>query len=651
MQPELVTNEHPEGALRESRWFRAIFENATDGIMIAEVESRRMLFGNAAICWMLGRRPEEIKGLTLRDIHPETFLAYAERDFARHIEDQGGRSENVPMKRKDGSIFYADITVAPVEIGAKHYLAGFFRDITERKLAEQLVRDREADFTAIVEHSPIAMLVSVGGGADDRIMAMNQAASDMLGYTLDDIPDLRHWWTRAYPDEKYREEVRAEWTRRTASAIERMGRIEPMETTVTCKDGTTRYVRFSFASIGDRHILTGEDLTARRHAETALRESEARYRNIFNAAYDVIYTIEPDGTLSSISPSAERMTGWRPEEWIGKHFAPVVHPDDQSRVQVVLDRLFAGETYPGAEIRIVTKSGAYLDTEFTAAMHHRDGSPVVVGVLRDISARKRAEEQVRKLNEGLERTVRERTRALLDAQQELVRSERLSMLGQVAGSVGHELRNPLGVMSNAVYFLKSVLTDADDITREYLDIIQSEIMDADRIVEDLLDSVRVKPPHPETVSLAPLLEQSLAKCAIPESVTVRLEIPEEIPPLWVDAMQMMQVFRNLISNGVEAMPGGGVLVVRAVTDKGEKRVTIHVTDSGSGMTPEHREKLFQPLYTTKARGIGLGLSVVKNLAEANGGRVEVESEPGLGSTFSVSMPAGGTGAEQQGSAA
>ncbi len=397
MQPELVTHEHPESALRESRWFRAIFENATDGIMIAEVESRRMLFGNAAICWMLGRRPEEIKGLTLRDIHPESFVAHAERAFAHLAENQGGLSENVPMTRKDGSIFYADITVAPIEIGAKRYLAGFFRDITERKLAEQLVRDREADFTAIVEHSPIAMLVSVGDGADDRIMVMNQATSEMLGYTLDDIPDLEHWWIRAYPDEKYREEVRAEWTRRTASAIERVGSIEPMETTVTCKDGTTRYVRFSFASIGDRHIMTGEDLTARRQAEIALRESEARYRNIFNAVYDVIYTIEPDGTLSSISPSAERMTGWRPEEWIGKHFAPVVHPDDQPKVQEILDRLFAGESYPGAEIRIVTKSGAYLDTEFRAATHERDGSSVVVGVLRDISARKRAEAQAERL--------------------------------------------------------------------------------------------------------------------------------------------------------------------------------------------------------------------------------------------------------------
>ena len=397
MQPELVTNEHPESALRESRWFRAIFENATDGIMIAEVESRRMLFGNAAICWMLGRRPEEIRGLTLRDIHPESFLAHAERDFERHAENQGGLSENIPMMRKDGSIFYADITVAPVTIGAKRYLAGFFRDITERKLAEQLLRDREADLTAIVEHSPVPMLVTAGDGADDRVMVMNQAASDMLGYTLDDIPDLRQWWIRAYPDEKYREEVRAEWARRTASAIERLGSIEPMEATVTCKDGTTRCVRFSFASIGDRHILTGEDLTARRQAEKALRESEARYRKIFNAVYDVIYTIEPDGTLSSISPSAERMTGWRPEEWIGKHFAPVVHPDDQSRVQEVLDRLFAGEADPGAEIRVLTKSGAYLDTEFTAAMHQRDGSPEVVGVLRDISARKRAEEQVERL--------------------------------------------------------------------------------------------------------------------------------------------------------------------------------------------------------------------------------------------------------------
>ena len=234
---------------------------------------------------------------------------------------------------------------------------------------------------------------------------------------------------------------------------------------------------------------------------------------------------------------------------------------------------------------------------------------------------------------------KESEEALRKLQEELVHKEKLAVLGQVAGSVGHELRNPLGVMSNAVFFLQTVLSDADETTREYLDIIKSEITASEHIVSDLLDAVRTKLPHPETVGVAQLIEQSLGKCTIPPSVEVRLDIPESLPPLRVDAIQIRQVFRNLISNGVEAMPEGGTLEIRALVKEAEKYVTISVRDTGIGMTPKQLDKLFQPLFTTKARGIGLGLVVVKNLTLVNGGTVEVESEPGKGATITVILPA------------
>jgi signal transduction histidine kinase len=227
---------------------------------------------------------------------------------------------------------------------------------------------------------------------------------------------------------------------------------------------------------------------------------------------------------------------------------------------------------------------------------------------------------------------------LRDAQIELVRKEKLAVLGQVAGSVGHELRNPLGVISNAVYFLQTVLSDADETTREYLNIIKDEIAVSDRIVSDLLDSVRSKPPHPAAVGVREVIERTVHQLTIPDSVSVRLDIPEALPDLLVDAMQINQVFRNLISNGVEAMPEGGVLEIHAVENRPEGTITVSVRDSGSGMTPEQQARLFEPLFTTKARGIGLGLVVVKNLTEANGGTVNVESEVGKGTVFTVTLP-------------
>ena len=242
--------------------------------------------------------------------------------------------------------------------------------------------------------------------------------------------------------------------------------------------------------------------------------------------------------------------------------------------------------------------------------------------------------------EELEEKVRERTQQLMAAQEELVRTEKLALLGQIADTVGHELRNPLGVMNNAVYFLQTVLADADETTREYLGIIKDEIADAERIVSDLLDAVRTKPPHAEIVEIAELMQQTLRKCDVPAAVSVRLDIPETLSAIRADPVHMYQVFWNLITNGVEAMPEGGELKIRAGEDLAAKTVTVSIEDNGSGIAPEHQARLFQPLFTTKARRIGLGLVVVKNLTQANGGSVEVESVPGKGSVFTVTLPSG-----------
>lgn len=322
-------------------------------------------------------------------------------------------------------------------------------------------------------------------------------------------------------------------------------------------------------------------------------------------------------------------------------FLNAVHPEDRPSVEdSVRKALEQGHPY-SMDHRILLPDGSprYVHVQGEVSRNGQ-GQPVkMVGTVLDITVHKQAEETIRKLNDELETKVQERTKQLLEAQEEIVRKEKLAVLGQVAGSVGHELRNPLGVMNNAVYFLQAVLPDADDRVKEYLNIIKSEIASSERIVSDLLDSVRTKPPRPETVGVAELIGQTLLKCDVPPTVSVKLDIPETLPPLWGDAMQIHQVLRNLISNGVEAMPEGGTLEIRAVAEDTAKNVAISVRDSGTGMTTEQLGKLFQPLYTTKARGIGLGLVVVKNLTQANGGTVEVRSEAGKGSLFLVTLPA------------
>lgn len=271
----------------------------------------------------------------------------------------------------------------------------------------------------------------------------------------------------------------------------------------------------------------------------------------------------------------------------------------------------------------------------------------------EITEHRRDEEEILRLNEVLELKVEERTRQLLEAQEELVRKEKLATLGQLSGSVGHELRNPLAVMSNAVYFLKMVLADADETTKEYLDIIKKEIDTSLRIITDLLDFARTTTPQIKAVTARELADENLGRCAIPDNVVLQTEIPDNLPLLRVDPLQMGQVLTNFITNAVQAMPDGGALRVAArfvgaglaPAQSGYPQgvalqdfVEISVTDSGEGIAPENMKKLFQPLFTTKAKGIGLGLVVCKNLVEANGGRIDVASEPGKGMTFTVVLP-------------
>ncbi|HXU93448.1 MAG TPA: ATP-binding protein, partial [Gallionella sp.] len=245
---------------------------------------------------------------------------------------------------------------------------------------------------------------------------------------------------------------------------------------------------------------------------------------------------------------------------------------------------------------------------------------------------------MRELNDELDAKIRERTGQLLEAQEELVRREKLAVLGQVADTVGHELRNPLGVINNAAYFLETVLDDADGTTKEYLGIIKEETANAERIVSDLLDAVRTKQPHQTAVDVIEVIGHALRKCNVPASISVKQDIPQTLPLVRVDPMHLYQVFWNLITNAVEAMPQGGTLELRVV--EAPQGLRISIKDSGTGIAPEQMDQLFQPLFTTKARRVGLGLVVVKNLTQVNGGSVEVESEPGKGSVFTVTLPRG-----------
>jgi signal transduction histidine kinase len=226
-----------------------------------------------------------------------------------------------------------------------------------------------------------------------------------------------------------------------------------------------------------------------------------------------------------------------------------------------------------------------------------------------------------------------------------VRRERLAMLGQLSSGVGHELRNPLGVMTNAVYYLKTVLATQPTNVQEYLDIIQQQVTVSEKIVSDLLDFTRSKPPQRKPTPLRTATETQVARIAPGrlDRVRVELDIPDDVPSAMVDPMQLGQIILNLVTNAAQAMDGNGRVTVRA-RDAGSDRIAYEVIDTGPGVPADVGEKVFEPLFTTKARGIGLGLAVSRMLARANGGDLTLVSKPGQGATFLLTLDAAVEGA-------
>jgi PAS domain S-box-containing protein len=260
----------------------------------------------------------------------------------------------------------------------------------------------------------------------------------------------------------------------------------------------------------------------------------------------------------------------------------------------------------------------------------------LIGTIHDMTRLKEAEDALRIANEELERRVEERTRALADAQEQLVRKERLAVLGRLAGGLAHQIRNPLGAITNAAYVLDCVTKHEgeSDLTRA-IAIVHEEAWRANRIITDLLDYARVRPPSVHPIDLPALVDETLSALKIPHGVVVERDLPE-LPLARVDADQVTGALANLIRNAVEAMPSGGTLTLRARRDGGE--LVLSVIDTGVGIAPAIRAKLFEPLVTTKASGLGLGLTTARTLVENQRGTIRVQSEVGRGTTVEVRLP-------------
>jgi PAS domain S-box-containing protein len=625
----------PKTANESADFFRYLFESHPIPMWIYELKTLAFLEVNDAAVEKYGYRRDEFLSLTLKDIRPA-------EDVVRLLKDAKQKRPSLQHagewrhRLKDGRIINVEITSHTIEFNGRKAVLVTAQDITERKQAEALLRESEKQYRfsqGILRSASDGILVV---NRENEVLYANERFAEMwmiprevvtkkddtllLQYVLDQLSDPQGFLQKV--QELYH------------SAEESFD-------TLYFKDGRV-FDRLSRPMLQETKLLgrvwSFRDITERKQAEEALRVLSTRQEAILAAVPDILMEVNKDKVYAWANPAG---VGFFGEDVIGKE-AAFYFEGEQDTYGMVKPLFNGNEDVIYVESWQRRKDGEKrLLGWWCRVLKDADGN--VTGALssaHDITERKRAEEEILQLNAELETRVEEQTRELREAQEQLVRKETLAVLGQLAGGVGHELRDPLAIIVNAVYFLKLIQPEAGGKIKEYLGLIERETHNAEKIISDLLNFARVKSADREAVSVSYLISQTLERFPASSSVEVTLDTPTDLPQVFADPRQMEQVLGNLVVNACQAMTNGGKLVISAKpsTVNGQPSVAIAIKDTGVGIPPENMRKLFEPLFTTKAKGIGLGLAVSRKLAEANGGRIEVQSEAGVGSMFTLWLP-------------
>lgn len=382
------------------------------------------------------------------------------------------------------------------------------------------------------------------------------------------------------------------------------------------------------------------DTTERRKSEARLREAERRTRAILDNIPDIAWLKDGSGRFLAVNQKLAASAGLRrSEDVVGltdldlwpRELAERYRRDDESVLasgHLRTEEPFvdaAGHTFwlETVKKRIVADDGSILGT---------------TGISRDITERRQAEEEMRVTREELEKRVEKRTAELAEVQENLVRQERLAVLGQLAGGVAHQIRNPLAAIMNATYVLRRHIVPAQHPNVEdALRIIHDEVRHANVIITGLLDYARVRTPNRQPTSLPDLVERVLGAALVPDNIRVERAIDADAPLLEVDADHLQGALSNLVRNAVDAMSDGGTLRVSLAAADGQ--VVFAVADTGPGISPQVRAHLFEPLHSTKPLGIGLGLVTARRFVEAHGGSI-ASVDVASGARFEIRLPLG-----------
>jgi len=573
-------------------------------------------------------------------------FGYSRADFARGInaietiapEDRGRAGQRIgwilagnrsegseyTMQRSDGSRFPGTIISAAIFSGGKPAgMRGTVIDVSRLRDTETALRESEASYRSFLQTFPG---IAFCGAMDFRPIFFHGRVEEITGYKFQEMLDQEITWDKLiHPDDlpliadtirKIHDEPRF--------SVEREYRI-------IRKDGQHRWIHEFSGNVCDEQGRpcqvrgTLYDVTERKRAEQKLDQSERQFRSLIENASDVITVMDADSRIVYVSPSVERAQGFRPEELIGRSALDLIHPDDREHVRTAI-LLALSERPEGRKIecRFQHKDGGWRVMESVG--HNLLGDPAVRGVVvnsRDITDAKQLEE-------------------------ELLRSRKLESLSLLAGGIAHDFNNILSGILGNISMAKLIGGNAGEVA-ELLTEAERACLRARDLTTQLRTFSRGGAPVKRTASVQELIRESMTFALRGARSKCEFQIPRDLWPIEVDEGQLSQVLHNLALNADQAMPDGGAIEVGAENvhleeEAGSPRrqgkfIRIWVRDNGVGIPADHLRKVFDPYFSTKDKGRGLGLATSYSIVQKHDGFFKVASSPGSGTTFEVFLPA------------
>ena len=596
-----------------------IIDSAMDAILTVDEEQRIVLFNRAAE-QMFGCSHQEAMGQSLDQFLPARF-----REAHHHHLHAFGQSGVTSRKmgklgtvmglRSNGEEFPIEAAISHISVENRKYYTVILRDITDRKRTEEAHQESQRQLTTLIGNLP-GFVYRCRNDRNWTMLYISEGVSDLTGYSAKEY--LVHQLI-SYGGNTHSSDRERVWQEAQAALAQH----RPYETTyrIVTKSGEVKWVwergEGIFAEDGALSYLEGfvTDITERKRAEQLLRQSEERYRRLIAISPYAILVNRGERIIFANDQAIKLFGAVKADEILGKSRLGLFDPDCHAVMQERIHELLEGKSLvPVIEEKIVRVNGTSLDVEVSAARFSDEEGPAILLMLRDISERKRLQEQLRK-------------------------TERVAELGTLASGMAHEIGTPMNViLGRAEYLLDRV---AEEPIKKGLRTIISQVERITRVMNQLLSFARRKAPERVALDLKQVVEDGLEmfqERLARNQIQVVTDFSDDCPLIQADGDQMSQVLINLVMNSVHAMPDGGTLRVGLSPEK--QMVKLTVGDTGHGIPRDVLKKVFEPFFTTKefGQGTGLGLTVVKGIIEEHQGSIAVESEEGKGTTFMILLP-------------